>query len=743
MKRYKIGVLINQLEGMYQSPIWKSIAFKAREYNMDALFFVGKSPASPINFESNENIIYEMINPEDLNGLIFVSGALVNDIGYEEFVKFFNSYGNIPKVSISVKIKGSPAIIIDNLIAMKNLVLHLIEKHNVKKIAFISGLKTHPEAIERLEGYKEALREKNIKFDPELVLPGDFRIESGREAVRKMIYERKIFPDAIVAANDNMAFSAYQELKNLGYNIPDDIILTGFDDQVDIRYTEPPLTTVRQPLEKEGELATEILYQMLSGEKVSDVYKLDCELIIRQSCGCLGKFESKESKQPIDIKEKINFIFKQNLSTYGYFVFQNSEKLKELFLKVIDKKINENEFLKTINNLIISSQGNENFLNNLSNFFESLISEIFNSTDEIQTITMFQKAYYLILMALKRTEGRQKLELDWIMQRFRSLTQNIYSINNIFDLKKILSEQFPQFGVKFFALVLFKEEPKKLSNTKWQLPLKAEIIYYYDQYKKETLENILINTKEILPSTLFPENRYNIGIFSIYNREKQFGYLVMNIEPRHDLLYLYMQEIIGLSLRIILLWDEQIRYSKALEEAYKELKKYNYELKNIADRDVLTGLYNRRGFFEIAETMLKTSKEKDYLICVFFIDLDNLKQINDNLGHLEGDEALKETGNILLNSFRKGDLVARVGGDEFVVIALNKKKSPKLHELILKRLTNELKKYNAKSSKPYILSFSIGHHSFNPYEVRTIEHMITVVDEKLYLEKKRKKSFRD
>ncbi len=576
-----------------------------------------------------------------------------------------------------------------------------------------------------------------------MILPGDFRLESGREAVRTMIYERKIFPDAIVAANDNMAFSAYQELTNLGYNIPDDIILTGFDDQIDIRYTEPPLTTVRQPLEKQAELATEILYKMLCGESVSKIYNLDCELIIRQSCGCLGYFELPIPTKVSNLKEKISLMFDEKRISCGEYIFQNGEKLKSLIFDLIDNNIKDDEFLKKINGLVISSHGNEIFLTNLSDFFESIIIESSNSNLDHKIISLLQKAYHIVITSIKRIEGRQRLELDWMMQRFRALTQNIYSINDIQNLKKILSEQLPLFGIKFFSLVLFKDEPQKISNIRWQLPSKSELIYYYDLYRKETKENIVINTLEILPENLFPENRYNVAILSIYNREKQFGYLIINVEPKYDLLYLYIQEMIGLSLRIILLWDEQTRYSKALEDAYKELKRYNYELKNIADRDMLTGLYNRRGFFEVAENMLKTSKEKDYPICIFFIDLDNLKQINDNLGHVEGDEALKQTAKILNNSVRKADLIARVGGDEFVVISLNKKKNERLPQLIIKRLTNELKKYNANSNKPYILSFSIGHYSFNPYEVRTIEHMITVVDEKLYLEKKRKKSFRE
>ncbi len=734
MKRYKIGILINQLEGMYQAPLWKSIFLKAKKLGVDVIFFVGKSPNSPVFYEVNENIIYELVYYKDIDGLIFVSGALVNDIGYEEYVKFFSSYNNVKKVSISLNIPGSPSIIVDNKKAMKEMVIHLIEEHNCKNIAFICGPELHPEAIDRFTGYKDALNEKGITFNPELVFPGDFRIESGREAVRIMLYERKIFPDAIVAANDNMAYSAFQELKRLGYNIPDDIILTGFDDQEDIRYINPPLTTIRQPIEKQGELALEILIDLLEGKNVPELIKLDCELIIRQSCGCIPVAKL-TINDDIDIKD---IFIKSGVEKFN---LEEREKIEKLILSFINGNLSGEKFLKEINKILIFYSVDESYINTFYNIFELLVHKFLGKNSEI--VLVFQKVLYLTAEVLKRIEGIKRIKIEWIMQRFRSLTQNIYSITTIKELKEVLYEQFPLFGIKFFALVLFKNEPKRINHIKWKLPEKSDIIFYYNLFKNDYKEDILIETRDILEKELFPENIFSTAIFAIYNREKLYGYMVLNIDIMHDILYIYLQEIIGLSLKIINLWNEQLGYSRALEEAYKELKRYNYELKSIADRDVLTGLYNRRGFFEIATKMLEEAKKIDCPICVFFIDLDNLKQINDNLGHIEGDNALKETATILINSFRKIDLIARVGGDEFVVMSLNKKKDEKLVDSIMKRLINGLKKYNSSSNKPYILSFSVGVNSFNPYEVKAIEHMLTIVDEKLYVEKKRKKSFRD
>jgi diguanylate cyclase (GGDEF)-like protein len=86
--------------------------------------------------------------------------------------------------------------------------------------------------------------------------------------------------------------------------------------------------------------------------------------------------------------------------------------------------------------------------------------------------------------------------------------------------------------------------------------------------------------------------------------------------------------------------------------------------------DELTGLHNRRGFFTLAQQQMKVSERSGGALLLFFVDLDDLKHINDTFGHLEGDKALIEVSNVLRDTFRESDIIGRIGGDEFAVLAI-------------------------------------------------------------------------
>src|SRR5688500_1135440 len=111
------------------------------------------------------------------------------------------------------------------------------------------------------------------------------------------------------------------------------------------------------------------------------------------------------------------------------------------------------------------------------------------------------------------------------------------------------------------------------------------------------------------------------------------------------------------------------RADVALREREEALRKNAELLKSLSLVDELTQLNNRRGFFELARQTLKIAKREHYSMGLFFIDLNGLKQINDNLGHLAGDEALRDAADMLRETFRDSDILARIGGDEFVALA--------------------------------------------------------------------------
>jgi diguanylate cyclase (GGDEF)-like protein len=150
--------------------------------------------------------------------------------------------------------------------------------------------------------------------------------------------------------------------------------------------------------------------------------------------------------------------------------------------------------------------------------------------------------------------------------------------------------------------------------------------------------------------------------------------------------------------------------------------------------DDLTGLFNRRGFSSLAEHQFKLSKRSHKSMVLFFGDLDALKTINDTLGHVVGDQALIDTANLLRKTFRETDIMARIGGDEFVVLITE----PTDTKVILRRLHQNLERHNNKEGRPYRIELSIGIAHYNPLFPSSIEELVRQADSSMYEDKRRK-----
>ena len=157
---------------------------------------------------------------------------------------------------------------------------HLIELGH-KRIAFISGTLDHPDAQERLNGYRRALSEAGIAYEPKLVVPGDWHEEGGADATLRLLASRVSFT-ALFCVNDQTAYGACLALHRSGLNVPRDISVVGFDDLHASEYRVPPLTTVRQSIRLLGERSAEAMLQLLKGEKPR-VSLPQVELVVRES----------------------------------------------------------------------------------------------------------------------------------------------------------------------------------------------------------------------------------------------------------------------------------------------------------------------------------------------------------------------------------------------------------------------------------------------------------------------------
>jgi diguanylate cyclase (GGDEF)-like protein/PAS domain S-box-containing protein len=167
-----------------------------------------------------------------------------------------------------------------------------------------------------------------------------------------------------------------------------------------------------------------------------------------------------------------------------------------------------------------------------------------------------------------------------------------------------------------------------------------------------------------------------------------------------------------------------------------EYKRMEEKLRALSLIDELTGLHNRRGLFALVEQLLKLCNRQKKGAFMLYADVDNLKEINDTFGHKEGDMALKDIANILRKNFRDADIIARIGGDEFVVIPVGT--AGDNVETISSRLQKSLEFHNAERNHSYKLSLSFGIAYYDPANPCSIDGLLIQGDELMYEQKKHK-----
>ncbi len=165
-----------------------------------------------------------------------------------------------------------------------------------------------------------------------------------------------------------------------------------------------------------------------------------------------------------------------------------------------------------------------------------------------------------------------------------------------------------------------------------------------------------------------------------------------------------------------------------------EMLRAREELEKQVLTDELTQLHNRRGFFTLAEHSLKRAKREGKSCLLICADIDGLKSVNDSLGHPIGSELLVDTADILRKVFRESDVIARIGGDEFAILAPDNDESKV--SAVLRRLQSQIESFNATAGKQYQISLSAGVACFSPALPLTIQELLGEADEKLYAQKR-------
>ena len=290
----KIGVLVHALTIEFALDVLNGI-FAFFKDKQDVQFFVAqtkdpKTDSGIYEYQSWNGL--SLLFSTDIDLIIVITGSYSSTISTPTLAKILKKYKEKPIISIGANLGLPDSYYIETecQTAYNNAVGHLKNKHDCKRIAFLSANRTGArEAIIRFEAFKKALRKHKLVFNENLVFEGDWDLVRAKEIMAKKYSKKESLNfDAILCANDLMALGCQQHFLSIGVKIPEELKIIGFDDSTYAAQSNPRLSTMSQKIFEQGRLGAELAYKKLNGEEIPAVTTIPVIPLYKQSCGCIS-----------------------------------------------------------------------------------------------------------------------------------------------------------------------------------------------------------------------------------------------------------------------------------------------------------------------------------------------------------------------------------------------------------------------------------------------------------------------
>lgn len=273
MRSRSVALVLPDISNPFFAELTKTISNIAQRH--DYIAIIANTEAS----EENELRYIKSLVAKKVDGIILVPAGTSSKPEH-----FMPAKCGIKMVLLDRKLPGLeviPGVFSDNEYASFKSCEILIQNGS-RRIAYLSGPENAATAKERLEGYKNALKQYGIGINPLMIRTGDYTIESGYNGVIALESEGTRY-SALMAANDMMAIGAIKALRELSYDVPNDVEIIGFDNINFAQHVDPPLSTVQQPTAEMGRRAMEMLLDMIDGKKITESIRLQPRILLRKT----------------------------------------------------------------------------------------------------------------------------------------------------------------------------------------------------------------------------------------------------------------------------------------------------------------------------------------------------------------------------------------------------------------------------------------------------------------------------
>ncbi len=582
---------------------------------------------------SGELQIFQLPDLKNYDGAIIISNLCDFPGVVDDLVSRCKAAG-IPVISHGLLHADAVNVIMDNQSGMQNLTDHLIEEHAIRNIVFVGGTADNSDSNERLESVRKSALAHGLSFGEENVAYSNWEFAKADEIARKFAQSGKL-PDAFICANDEIAMVMITTLEDYGIRVPDDLLITGYDNLPASALFYPSITSIDPDTRQHGRVCARTMLELLNGTAANDLIKLPSRFIPRESCGCSLNQESALQRLRVATDD---FKMKRKKDRGNWHIFY----LERLMLKC--------ESVDELRKTLSDSLSHEHFL-------EGDDFHILFDTSANKTLTSYDLSY----------------EDD---KRYSEQQDVIFSIRN-----------------------------GNVQNLRF------------------------IETSQIVPGISEEDPCHMYVILPIHEGPHKIGFVV------------FTDCYEGIDNKEVMLFMEKINSSMGNSKKSIYLKAVNDYVKEMSNIDSLTSVKNRSAYearLDDIHERLTEGKLAEFGIVLF--DVNNLKRINDELGHYMGDEYLKNSCRLICTTY-KSSPVYRIGGDEFVVILEGRPYEQR--DSLLEAFVAEMKRIGEADLRPEEkVSIAYGMAVYEG-DRDAVDAVVKRADELMYATKKRMKAGRE
>ncbi len=552
VRRSTIGFITDSLTEPYQLSLLRGAIAAARDRRVNLVAYAAGVPdAVPPR--------HVLPGVGSVDALVITANTMAYQVGLDGIAQYCDGLGHQRVCFVGAQVGDRPSVVTDNADGMQQAVRHLVRVHSQQRVAFIGGPLGHNEADERLQAYRNALTEGGLEPAAELVAHGDFMRHSGARAMAEVL-SRGVEPDAVVAANDEMAFGALETLRERGLAVPEDVALVGFDDVEEGRFTTPPLTSVRQPLEQQGREAVRLAVEMVDHGNNIESLTLPLDLVVRSSCGCgaemsglatgtqqlSGAFElAFQQRRPVILAE----MSRAGQATLGRVSAGWRERLLRALVDDL-RGVTHGKFLTALQDEVSRSRSSGGRLGGWQRVLTVLRKEARACLLDDCRLAAFledtlHQARQMVGVEMQNQQAMRRMQVEHWMAALRVSSAELNSVARVDGLLTVLVDHLDRLGFGRAYLALHNDDPST-----------SRLVLGYDRELplQDAAAAPVFSTQQLTPPDLRTNDDAMVWVtLPLRVGEQQFGWLLLDYGPGEAMVWETIREQTAVALRFCLL----------------------------------------------------------------------------------------------------------------------------------------------------------------------------------------------